>query len=142
MEKTLEYSADIQAIPGIRKDLADLAAQWNIPDSELKQITLITEELFSISIRSAFGKTEGLSDPYILIRVAMDSILVTLEFIDNGIPFNPLENNPVSESDPASADDGGMGLTLIKTFSDSISYSREDNRNHLTIRKTIKSKSL
>jgi serine/threonine-protein kinase RsbW len=137
MDKLFEYQAIIQAIPQIREDLKELANSWGIPVSELRQITLITEELFSNTIRFAFGKGEEAG--MIQIRVSLMEKLISLEIIDEGIAFNPLEYDPDPRHDPAAANDGGMGMTLIRTFSDSISYSRKGNRNHLLVHKTIKS---
>ena len=55
-----------------------------------------------------------------------------------GDRFNPLETDPEQLMDPASIDDGGMGLSLIRAFCDSINYSREEQKNILLIKKTIR----
>jgi serine/threonine-protein kinase RsbW len=137
MEKSLQYRSEIQAIPLIRKDLEDLARDWGIPDSELRQIMLIMEELFSNSIRFAFHDGLDHTVNFVLSRSDRE---VSIEMIDDGIPFNPLKYQPARASDPAASDSGGMGLTLVKTFSDSIEYSRNNQRNHLMIKKIIRSR--
>jgi serine/threonine-protein kinase RsbW len=136
MERSLQYRSEIQAIPLIRKDLEDLARAWEIPDSELRQIMRIMEELFSNSIRFAFQ--DGL-DHTVNFLLARSDREISIEMIDDGIPFDPLSYQPAPASDPAASDSGGMGLTLVRIFSDSIEYSRKDHRNHLLIRKTIRS---
>jgi serine/threonine-protein kinase RsbW len=135
MEKALHYKAEIQAIPLIRRDLEELAVAWSLPGPERRQILLIVEELFSNTIRFAFKDTE---EHYIRIQIALKDHHIAMEMIDDGIPFNPMEYNPAYRPDPAAVDDGGMGLTLIKTFADSIEYSRKEERNHLVIRKIIR----
>ena len=41
MERSFQYSNDIQEISRISKDLSALATEWSIPDSELRQVTVI-----------------------------------------------------------------------------------------------------
>ncbi len=62
-----------------------------------------------------------------------------IEIIDEGPPYNPLEYNPDQDFDPVLSDEGGMGLSLIKAFSDSLQYTREEGRNILLIQKIIRS---
>ena len=71
-----------------------------------------------------------------------DSDQIVIQIIDDGIPFNPLEHEAGPRTDPAASLDGGMGLTLIKTFANSISYTRKNNQNQLQIVKKIKSNNL
>jgi serine/threonine-protein kinase RsbW len=135
MNKRYTYASVIQAIPLIRKDLEELAVQWDWPPSELKQIILIAEELFSTTIRYAF---EDKAEHQINFKLSMIERLVVVEIIDDGIPFNPMDYNPDIQTDPAAIDEGGMGLMLIKAFSDSFDYHRAEHENHLVIRKMIK----
>lgn len=95
------------------------------------------EELFSNIIRFAF---ENKGDHKIELTLSIDEGIITLLIRDNGIPFNPLEYNQDQLADPVSMDDGGMGLTLIRAFADSIEYSREEQKNLLLIQKTIRSR--
>ena len=136
MIRTFTYSSEIQQIPVIRKDLTELQSEWTIPDSEMRQISVMIEEIFSNILRYAYrDKLEH--QVHIQLEKKQEAILI--QITDDGIPFNPLEHQPGPISDPAMSEDSGMGLTLIKTFSSSISYQREDGKNHLLITKNIKS---
>jgi anti-sigma regulatory factor (Ser/Thr protein kinase) len=136
MEQLFKYRSLIQEIPAIREDLSKLQALWAIPDSEMRQVSLIVEEIFSNIIRFAYTDT---IEHVVSIRLERSDENIIIQIIDDGIPFNPLEHHTGLSSDPASSLDGGMGLTLIKTFSNSISYERVDKKNQLLITKTIKS---
>ena len=138
MKKTFQYKSEVQSIVSIRKDLEILADTWEIPSSESRQITLIVEELFSNIIRFAF---EGKGNHLIELSLSKSEGIISLLLSDDGIQFNPLEYNPGQEADPAFIDDGGMGLTLIKAFADSIEYKREKQKNQLHIIKSIRSQS-
>lgn len=136
MEQTFKYRSDIQEIPSIRKDLHELQAAWSIPESEMRQISVMIEEIFSNILRFAY--TDSLEH---LVRISLKKSNgeILIQITDDGIPFNPLEHHPGPVSDPAVSEDSGMGLTLIKTFSSSISYQRLNNNNQLLITKKIKS---
>lgn len=136
MKKKFQYKSEIQSIATIRKDMEDLAKSWDIPSSEAKQITLMLEELFSIIIRYAFKEK---TNHHIGFAISQNEGIIYLLLSDDGIPFNPLEYNPEQLTDPASSDDGGMGLSLIRAFADSIEYKREEQKNQLLIQKTIRS---
>lgn len=136
MTRSYSYRSEIQEIPRIRKDLAELQSEWSIPDSEMRQIGVMIEEIFSNILRYAYrDKLEH--QVHISLEKNDDDILI--QITDDGIPFNPLEHQPGPNLDPAMSEDSGMGLTLIKTFSSSISYNRENHNNQLLIIKKIKS---
>lgn len=136
MEKVFLYRSEIQEIQLIRENFANLAELWAIPDSELRQLEVIVEELFSNIIRFAYNDN---LEHQIEIRLLNGDREIRIEIIDDGIPFNPLDQQQDALSDPAISDIGGMGLTLVRTFSDSIRYSRTSEKNHLKITKKIKS---
>ena len=137
MERTFQYSNHIQDVSKIGSNLSQLASEWTIPGSELRQVIVIIEELLSNIVRFAFKDPD---DHLIEVRVSKTGRVLAIRITDDGIPFNPLDYHPPSITDPASPDAGGMGITLVRTFSDSIEYSREKDKNHLTITKVIKSK--
>lgn len=138
MEQLYKYRSLIQEIPTIRKDLSELQSLWAIPDSEMRQIRLIIEEIFSNIIRYAFSDSQ---EHFVHVQLKKINDDITIQITDDGIPFNPLEYNQGATNDPASSVDGGMGLTLIKTFSNSIAYKRVNSNNQLLITKKIKSSS-
>ncbi|HER09763.1 MAG TPA: ATP-binding protein [Bacteroides sp.] len=136
MEHSFHYTNHIQDLSRIHADLAKLAAEWSIPVSELRQVTVIVEELLSNIIRFAFDDPD---DHSIEVKVSKSDRLITIRITDDGIPFNPVDYHPAPVSDPASSNTGGMGIILVRTFSDSIEYKRAGQRNHLTVFKFIKS---
>lgn len=137
MERSFHYSNHIQDLSRIHTDLSKLASEWSIPESELRQITVIVEELLSNIIRFAFHDPDVHS---IEVKISKTERLITIRITDDGIPFNPVDYHPAPVSDPASSDAGGMGIVLVRTFSDSIEYQRNDHGNQLTVNKIIKSK--
>jgi anti-sigma regulatory factor (Ser/Thr protein kinase) len=137
MDRAFQYPSHIQEIPQIRIDLEFLKQEWAIPESEIKQILVIIEEIFSNIVRYAF---EDKKEHAIDIRLACTENQIEIEIIDDGIAFNPLDYQLVPQSDPATSDAGGMGLTLIRAFSSKISYQRNSGKNHLKITKKVNRK--
>jgi anti-sigma regulatory factor (Ser/Thr protein kinase) len=135
MEYRIKYRAFIQEVPAIRKDLSSVGTLWGVPRSDFKQIIFIVEEIFSNIVRFAYrDKLEH----YVEIVLTREDEKISLEIIDDGIPFDPLQYRPSGPSDPAALDAGGMGLTLVRTFADTISYQRTGQTNHLMVTKWIK----
>ena len=59
-----------------------------------------------------------------------------LLIVDEGLEFDPsvLPGGPMPKpASLAEANPGGLGLAMIRSFSDDLSYRRSDGRNHLTI---------
>ena len=67
-----------------------------------------------------------------------DTLVLTIELRDAGVPFNPLEQpDPDITLAAEERDVGGLGIYLCKTLMDSISYRYEDGNNVLTMTKRI-----
>ena len=137
MDRTFQYPSHIQEIPRIRKDLEFLEQEWAISKSEIRQILVIIEEIFSNIVRYGF---EDKKEHTIDLSLDYSDAQIEIEIIDDGIAFNPLDYQLGPIADPASSDAGGMGLTLVRAFSSNISYARCSGKNHLKISKKVKSK--
>ena len=134
MEHSFTYNSEIHEIPNIRKDLGMLEAEWEIPKSKMNQIRVIIEELFSNIVRFAY---EDQQEHTIELRMNRMEDIVEIVIIDDGIAFNPLEHDNDPLQDPALLNSGGMGLTLVQTFSNKMSYERLGKNNQLRIEKKI-----
>ena len=137
MQRLFQYPSNIQEIPRIRKDLEFLKTEWDIAGTEARQILVIIEEIFSNIVRYAFADEK---EHQVEIQLFLLESLIEIAIIDDGVPFNPLDYQMAPDYDPTNSDAGGMGLTLIKTFSNGIDYQRISGKNHLKIHKKIKSK--
>jgi anti-sigma regulatory factor (Ser/Thr protein kinase) len=134
MEESFQYRSEIHEIPNIRRDLGELESAWKIPESKMRQIRVIVEELFSNIVR--FGYEDD-DEHVIEIRMYRSENIIEIEIIDDGIAFNPLEYSQDPTGDPALVELGGMGLTLVRTFSSNMSYQRKGGKNQLKIEKKI-----
>ena len=63
---------------------------------------------------------------------------LTVEFIDNGIEFNPLlKESPKTPKNIEEAEIGGLGIFLTKELADELEYKYENDENHLIIIKNV-----
>ncbi|MCK9425631.1 MAG: ATP-binding protein [Ignavibacteriaceae bacterium] len=106
----------------------------NLSLSVLYKLRLAMEEILVNTISYSFPD-EKPHEIQIKINSYVDKIVV--EFLDDGVEFNPLtvpepKDIPLAERKP-----GGMGIYLVKTLMDTFEYKRTDGNNILTISKII-----
>lgn len=106
------------------------------PPKANAQINICIDEIFGNIVRYAYGSGTGYST--VLLHIEEAKRLITLTFIDEGMPFDPLS---VAEPDITLPLEerpiGGLGLLMVRSMVDSMEYRREDGRNVLTLRKHI-----
>ncbi|MGI6069840.1 MAG: ATP-binding protein [Blautia sp.] len=101
------------------------------------QIDIAVEEIYVNIAHYAYQPgMEG--DAKICCAVGGEPLKVSIQFIDNGIPYNPLEKQDPNIA--LSAEDrniGGLGIFMVKKSMDNVTYNYEDGKNILTIHKSI-----
>ena len=98
------------------------------------QIDLSVEEVFVNIANYAYPDKEGDAQ----IRLSEADGVVTLVFTDSGIPYDPLQREDPDVT--LSAEErkiGGLGILLVKKNMDEVSYSYENGRNVLNLKKRI-----
>lgn len=95
------------------------------------QVNFIVEEIFVNIVN--YSKTK-----FIKVNIEFDNALLTIEFIDNGVEFNPLlKETPELPENIEDAQIGGLGIFLTKEFADEITYNHVNGENHLKIMKNV-----
>ena len=115
-----------------------LMSSPDIPDDEVLQfkLRLSIEEAVENVVRYAYDGGIGWLE--VGTSLDEDSLVLTIELRDAGIPFNPLEKEDPDVT--LSADErkiGGLGIFLCKKMMDSIEYRYEDGNNVLTMTKKV-----
>ena len=92
---------------------------------------LVLEE-FGLNIMK-YGYEEGIHTFDLTLISGSDSI--TIEFVDDGVPFNPLEDSkpPVTEGDIGDRPIGGLGIYFVMEMTEDFQYRRENSKNHSTM---------
>ncbi len=128
---SLELSNDPDALELLAASVTKFAEQQGWPDGTIFKIDLVLEELFVNAM--AYGNPDGLVEVGVTVTSGDD--VVAIEISDNGVAFNPLADAPEPEVESSIEDRrvGGLGLHLVRTMMDGLSYRREHGRNHLTM---------
>ena len=102
---------------------------------EKYQIEISVDEIVSNIVRYAYEDNEGEAT----VKVTSDNDTLTIQIIDYGIPYNPLEKEDPDVT--LSADErgiGGYGIFIVKKVMDEIHYEYKDGKNILTLIKRVK----
>ena len=103
------------------------------PDDIKYQVQIAVDEIYSNIVQYAYHHETGL----VKIRLSVVNDVV-LEFEDNGISYNPLnEKKPDISLSAEEREIGGLGVFLVKELMDSVEYKRIRDKNLLILRKKI-----
>lgn len=132
-----EFPAKIEYLPtmleAIRQEISPLVTDTK----QLKRLELCSEEILANIIQYAYPDTDG--SLFISIKYLEKNHQLCFIFIDNGIPYNPLneQNEPTKITTLESQPIGGLGIFLYTTIMDKVDYQHLDGKNILTVWKNL-----
>ena len=113
----------------------DFLDSCDCPMKVQMQIDIAIDEIFSNICHYAYGDSVGEAT----IRVEFeDAEAIALTFIDNGVPYNPLEKEDPDTT--LSAEDrkiGGLGIYMVKKNMDEMEYEYSEGKNILSMKKYL-----
>ena len=113
--------------------IEELLEDKGVPMKSKLQLELVIEELFVNICNYAYEQEGEIKIQYGLLE---NPLRITMNIIDNGMEFNPLNKEaPDLTLDADQREIGGLGLTIVRKNVDEIDYSYENNQNILTIEK-------
>ena len=111
-------------------------SKHDCPSRALYQIQVAIEEIL-VNIVSYAGLAND-DDVEVRCEVLDDPLRVVVQFLDGGVPFDPLAmEDPDTSPEATEEREGGLGIFLVKQMMDSVSYAYEGGKNTLTIRKNL-----
>ena len=128
-----DYNVITKLCDTLEKRLSDLDPE------ALSQLNMMTDEIVNNCVSYAFtNRAPDAEKPELDVELSVSGDTVRLCFLDNGIPFDPLEaDSPDTEENPLTRAAGGMGIFFVRQFSDSVSYEYRDEKNRLTLIKKM-----
>lgn len=124
------FVASIENIPQMVAFVADTAAAAGVHPRRVMHLELATEEAVTNICNYAYEVPPG----QVWIRISQATGTVRVDFIDDGVPFDPLAADaPDIQSDLEKREIGGLGIFLIRRVLDEVHYSRRDDQNILTL---------
>ena len=105
---------------------------------KIEKYYIILDEIFSNIVKYGYKDINDDREKYIDIDLVIDTVnkKIIATFEDNGIKFNPLENeDPNINLSAKERKEGGLGIYIIKKMVDKVSYIYKDNKNYLILEK-------
>jgi anti-sigma regulatory factor (Ser/Thr protein kinase) len=118
-----------------RDRILELLRAAGVPNETIDEMELVLEELL-VNIMSYAYDDAGAGR--IHVSACADSHGVTLEFRDNGRPFDPLaRETPDLDAPFDERPVGGLGIFLVTQLATSVRYERAGAQNVLTVRRDL-----
>lgn len=132
---TLHVENSNDAIPPATEAAEAWLAARQLPPEAGFLVSLAIEELVTNCIK--YGYDDALRHTIEIVLSVADGTL-TIEVVDDGHAFNPLEAPPPDltlaiEDRPI----GGLGIHLLRELTDQLTYQRRDGTNRLTLTKRM-----
>lgn len=127
----LRLPARIASLDHFREFVDQSARAARAGPEVLLKIELVLEELLVNHVSHAYGSDEGNSEVACFCRPGC----FCLELVDEGPPFDPLQQAPQPDLTlaPEERPIGGLGIYMVRSLADEIHYRREADRNVLTV---------
>jgi len=134
--KKITVEATIENIEVITEFTDRELEALDCPIRPLMQIRVAIDEIVSNIARNAYAPGTGT----ITVVFSFDETerMAELTFIDEGVPFDPLQReDPDITLSAAERPIGGLGIMLVRKTMDEMTYRREEGKNILCLRKKI-----
>lgn len=127
----------IGVLPSVRVLAAAVRAvlaEWRVGEERAALLEVAVVEAATNVVRHAY---QGIAPGPVEISLFREGSALTVEVADCGHPFDPASVPPPPEpdpTDPSTWPEGGMGLPLIRSACDELSYESASGRNRLVLR--------
>lgn len=128
---SLTMGFEAAELPRIQSAIGEFSREQDWPPDIEFQVDLVLEELVLNVVNHGSRGGEG----EINIELVSDPEAVIIQIIDDGRPFDPLTDAPEPDTESGIEDRavGGLGIHLVRTMMDDVTYRREENKNHMRL---------
>ena len=134
--KEITIDAAVENIEVVTDFISYELEQLNCPIKASTQIKVAIDEIFGNIARYAYNPDIGKAT--VRVSVEKDPLSVVIVFIDNGKPFNPLEQaDPNVRASAKERKEGALGIFIVKKTMNMVEYDYKDGKNILTIKKNL-----
>ncbi|MGQ0554429.1 MAG: anti-sigma factor antagonist [Nitrospiraceae bacterium] len=126
----------LMAIPDLQMAFEQYVAQWEGAKPLIPTLNMALDDLLNNVVQYAFPHDP--TEHHIEVEGEVRDTWVILTITDDGIPFNPLTVAPPDLSLLLHEREiGGLGIHLVRSMFDEVSYHRNVGRNVLTVKKKL-----
>lgn len=102
----------------------------------MMQIEIAVEEIYVNIVHYAYNPEIGKAT--VRCEVTDNPMQVIIQFLDSGVPFDPLAKEDADITLSAEEREiGGLGIFMVKQSMDEVSYEYTEGKNVLTIKKVL-----
>ena len=135
--KEIVIDAVKENLPAVLEFVDSQLEEIDCPIKVQMQMDIAVEEIYINIANYAYSPDIGKAT--IKVGISDDNKEVSITFIDNGVPYNPLEKDDPDIT--LSAEEraiGGLGIFMVRKTMDDVHYEYKDGKNVFTIKKKIK----
>ena len=134
--EVITVPAESTALETVNTFIQEKLESITCPKRTRMQMMLAVEEIFVNISSYAYHPEVGQAE--VGVDIDGDPPTVTIRFLDQGRPFNPLEKPDADITLSAQEREiGGLGILLVKKIMDQVDYAYENGKNILIIKKEI-----
>ncbi len=134
MKLSFRINNDLSELNTLVEQLRILEDKWSLSRKTVAEINLVLDELITNTIKH--GKCDKRHP--IVISLQKTDLMLTIQIVDTGLPFDPtLCTLPDTSLPLEHRRCGGLGILLVRQFCEYWNYSRSDDKNILTLQKTL-----
>jgi len=128
--------ADSAAMRQVDDFVCAFVKEQGIAADEAARILILLEELLTNLMK--YGHPDRADPGKAEIALALNGSRLEIEFIDDGCAFDPFAAPPPNLDESAEARPvGGLGLHLLRSLSDEVSYERRNETNVIRLSRIV-----
>ncbi len=132
---TVELKNDLSELQRLTKVVTEYCESSGLSPQILFALNLSLEEVVANVMSYGY---EDEHEHLIIIRINRKDGGLEIEVEDDGKAFNPLEQEPPDIDAPIEERPiGGLGIHLVRHYMDALEYRRDNDRNVLSMKKSI-----
>ena len=132
MRASIDLRSDAAEFIRLQGFAETFAHGCGLADDERARLLIILEELFTNVVAHRYGGQSAAGS--IVVALGWTCGRLTINFVDDGPPFDPLAHSePDFEAPPEQRPVGGLGIAIVRALADRASYRRKGDRNHLCL---------
>jgi anti-sigma regulatory factor (Ser/Thr protein kinase) len=131
------FAGELDQIHAVYEFISETVRRMALPADGIPTLEMVTDEIFNNIVTYAYRDGDG-GDKWVTVEIASEDGTIRMTFIDEGAPFDPSSApSPDISLSSDTREFGGLGIHIVRSVTDSMTYSRENGRNVLTVRKKL-----
>lgn len=134
--RVLTLPADVKYLEKVLDLLNECLDVTGCPEDVRLVLNIAAEEIYVNVASYAYAPNQG--DVRLVFTLEKEPAALSIEFIDRGIPYNPLaKENPDITLSAEERQIGGLGIYMVKKSMDELSYEYKNEENHFCMKKYL-----